>query len=73
MNQPKDYNDDVESEDRPALDTYRYQQIPSTPSLRMTAEDLQSEEGEIRALEQKKRALEERVTGMEKDIGGLMR
>jgi len=40
---------------------------------RMTREDLEREEREVRELERKKGALERRVGEMEKDLGGLMR
>ena len=44
-----------------------------TSELPITAEDLESEEQDIRELERKKRALEDRVNGMDRDLGGLLR
>lgn len=41
--------------------------------LRISAEDLEKEEQDVRELERKKQTLEERVSGMERDLGGLLR
>lgn len=69
MNQPRNYD----YTETPEEDEEYHQPTPSFNAIHMTAEDLQQEEEEIRALERKKRTLEDRVAGMEKDIGGLMR
>ena len=40
---------------------------------KISSEDIQMEETELKDLEERKRSLEDRITGMERDLGGLSR
>ncbi|MCJ1402209.1 hypothetical protein MMC11_005429 [Xylographa trunciseda] len=67
LNQPKNYDHDERllNEDHEALQE-------GQPG-KVTVEDIQREEAEMKELEKKKRGLEDRVSGYERDIGGLLR
>ena len=69
MNHPKE----VEAEDKYDDEEVQIKAPAVTEDPKVTADDLQREEEEIRELEKKKRGLEDRVSGMERDLGGLLR
>lgn len=67
LNQPKKYDDN----ERPNNEDHEASQ--ELQRGKVTAEDIQREEVEMKELEKKKRGLEDRVSGYERDIGGLLR
>ena len=56
-----------------ALGATRQNLVPKKKKKKISTEDIQMEETELKDLEERKRSLEDRISGMERDLGGLSR